>query len=50
MNAAMTIGVIFTIIFLMVQGCGGESRGTAKELGNDLKRDVNSAAQNVDQI
>ena len=49
MNTVATIGVIMTGIFLMIQGCSGETRGTAKELGNDIKRDVNQTAQDVDR-
>lgn len=36
-------------LLAVVQGCSYESRDTAKELGNDLKRDVNAGAQKVDR-
>jgi hypothetical protein len=49
MNIVVTVGVIMTIAFLAVQGCSGETRSTAKEFGNDLKRDVNAAAQDIDR-
>ena len=44
----LTVGIIGTLVFLSFQGCSGETRSTARELGNDLKRDVNQAAQNIE--
>lgn len=34
---------------LVLVSCSPESRDSVKELGNDMKRDVNKAAQNVDR-
>jgi hypothetical protein len=41
--------VLGALVVLAVQGCSAESRGTAKELGNDMKRDINAGAQKVDR-
>ena len=41
------LACLFTLM-LVLQGCSRETQSDVKELGNDMKRDVNKAAQEVD--
>ena len=50
MNTVLAVGIIFSTLFLLtVQGCSSETRGSVKELGNDIKRDIHKTAQDVDR-
>lgn len=39
---------LIAFVSLLAQGCSGETRGSLKEAGNDMKRDVNDVARKAD--
>lgn len=48
MMKAPVTGLLMVLFALSVQGCSQSTQDSVKELGNDMQRDVNKAARNVD--
>ncbi len=48
MKKLMVLAVM-GMMAMSIVGCSSESQNSAKELGNDMKRDINKVAQDVDR-
>jgi hypothetical protein len=46
MKKAEALGIL--VLFVALQGCSREVNDDLKEAGNDAKRDMNKAAQNIE--
>lgn len=43
-----TMFVLIAFVSLLAQGCSHETSADLKEVGRDMKRDINKAARDVD--
>ena len=48
MRRPMAMFAALVFVFVLAQGCSDQTRGDLKEVGSDMKRDINKTARNVD--